>query len=437
MIVAAVAASAALSQSYNPAVTFEPYQPSGIYAVGQRVGWTLHAPLGLGSQRFHYTIRENNAVDLKSGEVDLSSGQSVIETSVDHPAMIYVRLTPITDLPVDKNASLSAADLDRLTVGAAVAPLSLRPAAPRPADFDTWWAGKLAQLRKVPVNPKLNPVQSPRAEVEMSSVTLDSVGSHVRGYLAKPSKPGKYPALLIYQYAGVYALNPDTSAARAAEGWLTFNVDSHDMAPTEANAPSDYAEQGDQDRETSYFLNMYLRDTRALEYIRSRPDWDGHTVVLMGTSMGGQQSLVTAGLNPGKVTAVLVNVPSGADSQAALYGRPLIPTGTSKSRPSRAPLCISIRSTLPLGSPRRLSPVSASSTRFRHRTASSPRWRRSRDQRKPCRWSKAITTTSPLRKRALTINVRGRFWMSFAEPDAFRHPRRPHLPGRATYYGGI
>ena len=321
MIVAAVAASAALSQSYNPAVTFEPYQPSGIYAVGQRVGWTLHAPLGLGSQRFHYTIRENNAFDLKSGEVDLSSGQSVIETSVDHPAMIYVRLTPITDLPVDKNASLSAADLDRLTVGAAVAPLSLRPAAPRPADFDTWWAGKLAQLRKVPVNPKLNPVQSPRAEVEMSSVTLDSVGSHVRGYLAKPSKPGKYPALLIYQYAGVYALNPDTSAARAAEGWLTFNVDSHDMAPTEANAPSDYAEQGDQDRETSYFLNMYLRDTRALEYIRSRPDWDGHTVVLMGTSMGGQQSLVTAGLNPGKVTAVLVNVPSGADSQAALYGR--------------------------------------------------------------------------------------------------------------------
>ena len=36
--------------------------------------------------------------------------------------------------------------------------------------------------------------------------------------------------------------------------------------------------------------------------------------------MGGQQSLVTAGLNP-KVTAVLVNEPSGADSNGELHGR--------------------------------------------------------------------------------------------------------------------
>jgi cephalosporin-C deacetylase len=74
-------------------------------------------------------------------------------------------------------------------------------------------------------------------------------------------------------------------------------------------------------RDTSYFLDMYLRDTRALEFIRRSPRWDGETVVLTGTSMGGQQSLVTAGLNPGKVTAVLVDEPSGADSNGDLHGR--------------------------------------------------------------------------------------------------------------------
>jgi hypothetical protein len=37
--------------------------------------------------------------------------------------------------------------------------------------------------------------------------------------------------------------------------------------------------------------------------------------------MGGQQSLVTAGLNPGRVTAVVVNEPSGADSNGAPHGR--------------------------------------------------------------------------------------------------------------------
>ncbi len=36
--------------------------------------------------------------------------------------------------------------------------------------------------------------------------------------------------------------------------------------------------------------------------------------------MGGQQSLVTAALRPHRVTAVIVNVPSGADSNGDLYG---------------------------------------------------------------------------------------------------------------------
>jgi len=40
---------------------------------------------------------------------------------------------------------------------------------------------------------------------------------------------------------------------------------------------------------------MYLRDSRAIDYIASRPDWDGKTIVVMGTSMGGHQSLVAAG----------------------------------------------------------------------------------------------------------------------------------------------
>ena len=307
--------------TYNPAVTFEPFHADGIYKVGERVGWTLRAPLGLGPQRFSYTMRVNNFAEVKSGTIDLASGEGTIETRLDAPGMLYVRLTQLWDKPAAADAPpLTPAELDRLTVGAAVAPMDLKPAVPRPADFDAFWAGKLAALKKVPINPVLVPTPTAQAGVELSTVTLDSVGSHVRGYLAKPAKPGKYPALLIYQYAGVYPLAPETASARAAEGWLAFDVDSHDMAPTEATAPRDYTQQGASDRETSYFLNMYLRDTRALDYIRSRPDWDGRTVVLMGTSMGGQQSLATAGLNPGRVTAVIVNVASGADSNGALHG---------------------------------------------------------------------------------------------------------------------
>jgi len=108
---------------------------------------------------------------------------------------------------------------------------------------------------------------------------LDSLGSHVQGYLAKPQREGKFPALVIYQYAGVYALQPETVTNRAADGWLVLDVDSHDMPPNESTGPPrNYHGIGNTDRETSYFLNMYLRDTRAIDYITTCPDWDGKTI---------------------------------------------------------------------------------------------------------------------------------------------------------------
>ena len=73
-------------------------------------------------------------------------------------------------------------------------------------------------------------------------------------------------------------------------------------------------------RDESYFLRMYLGVYRAVEYLASRPDWDGKTIVVTGTSMGGQQSFVAAGLNP-RVTDLVVNVPAGADVTAALHER--------------------------------------------------------------------------------------------------------------------
>jgi cephalosporin-C deacetylase-like acetyl esterase len=209
-------------------------------------------------------------------------------------------------------------------------------ATPRPDDFDAFWARKLAAQAKIPINPALTPVQAGVDGVEMSTFVVDALGSKAQGYFAKPVTPGKYPALMLLQYAGVYALNAHSVAAHAAEGWLVMDVDSHDKLPSDSagNIPRNYQAVGNTDRETSYFLNMYLRDSRALDYLMTRPDWDGKTIVLMGTSMGGQQSLVLAGLRPDKITAVLVCVPAGADTNGDLHGRkagyPNWPSGDSQ-----------------------------------------------------------------------------------------------------------
>jgi cephalosporin-C deacetylase-like acetyl esterase len=193
----------------------------------------------------------------------------------------------------------------------------------RPDDFDAFWAGKLAAQAEVPIHPRLTAVEADTAGVEMHTFVLDALGSKAQGYIARPAKDGKFPALVLLQYAGVYALNAPAVATRAAEGWLVINVDSHDKLPSDpsGNIPRNYAAVGNTDRETSYFLNMYLRDSRVLDYLFTRPDWDGKTIVLMGTSMGGQQSLALAGLRPAKISAVLVCVPAGMDLNGDLHGR--------------------------------------------------------------------------------------------------------------------
>ena len=80
---------------------------------------------------------------------------------------------------------------------------------------------------------------------------LDALGSKAHGYIAKPTKEGKFPALIQLQYAGVYALNARGDEQRAAAGWLVINVDSHDKLPTDPSGgiPRNYQTIGNTDRE--------------------------------------------------------------------------------------------------------------------------------------------------------------------------------------------
>ena len=169
----------------------------------------------------------------------------------------------------------------------------------------------------------LTPVDTDVPGVELNMFELDALGSKAHGYVAKPAREGRFPAAHPAAVRRRLRAQRRAAARRAAEGWLMLNVDSHDKLPSDpsGNIPRSYQAVGNTDREKSYFLNMYLRDSRALDYLLTRPDWDGKTIVLTGGSMGGQQSLALAGLRPEKITAVLVCVPAGADTNGDLHGR--------------------------------------------------------------------------------------------------------------------
>src|SRR3569833_3800546 len=277
MVLAAVAATAvlAVAQQRPPVpqqLTFVPDRADGIYGVGETVGWTVLPGPVEPTYRYKWTIRRNNAVVLKEGNLDLSSGHDRIEIKGDEPEMIYVAIEPTAKLVPDAAQATPtppppAAGPGRgnpngytggntgrnnglYAMGAAVAPLKIGLATPRPADFDLFWDGKLAQQAKIPINPVLTPAATDTQGVEMSTYVLDALGSHAQGYIAKPAHEGKFPALLLLQYAGVYALNAKAIAARAAEGWLVMAEDSHDKLPSEprGDIPMNYAQVGNTTR---------------------------------------------------------------------------------------------------------------------------------------------------------------------------------------------
>jgi cephalosporin-C deacetylase-like acetyl esterase len=329
-----LAASSALAQP----LTLTPLNPSGIYQPGEKAGWTVTLPDGAAAPSGHYTytIKKNNQEEIKSGELDLSSGKARIDLSLDEPAMLYVQITP----PAAGGGAATNSDggpprrgrggRGGLVVGAAIAPTKLQPSAPRPADFDSFWEAKMKLLGEIPENAVLTPGDSGKPEVEYFTITMDNLnGAHVHGQLAKPKKEGKFPALVIFQWASPpYPLQKAWVTDRAAQGWLVLNIEPHDVLPDQppsyyAALPQElknYQAIGRDDRDKCYFLQMYLADVRAVDYLAGRPDWDGQTLVAMGTSMGGQQSLCVAGLDP-KVTHVIVNEPSGCDADGPLHGR--------------------------------------------------------------------------------------------------------------------
>ena len=66
-------------------LTFTPYHANDIYDVGETVGWTVTPGPVTPTYEYKWTIRRNNAVVLKEGKLDLSSGKDKIEITANSP----------------------------------------------------------------------------------------------------------------------------------------------------------------------------------------------------------------------------------------------------------------------------------------------------------------------------------------------------------------
>ncbi len=269
-----------------------------------------------------YSLSHAGLTALTAGRAELQGEPIHVKGVLPEPGFLrcQVKVTPPHGPPLIAVAA------------AAVSPEMIQPSLPAPDDFDEFWALQKKRLAQVPATAEVTPVESPDENIEAFDVQVACLGpTPVSGYLARPKNaaPKSLPAILYVHGAGVRSSSLGSAVEGAQMGMLALDINAHgipngrpakyyrDLA---AGKLKNYRHDGRDSRDTSYFLGMYLRLMRAMDFLTAQPEWDGKILIVSGHSQGGGQSLVAAGLEP-RVTAIAVGVPAMCDHSGQVINR--------------------------------------------------------------------------------------------------------------------
>ena len=272
-------------------------------------------------------LRRGDDGKTENGEaVSSAANPLTIETSMGKPGFVNIAVTACDDngkpLKDEKNQEIK---FD----GGAGAGLEKLESYPEPKDFDAFWAGQKAKLAQVPLKANMTEVPSKDPKFLVYDVKVDCAGKKpVVGYFTKPKDAGakSLKAKVTYEGYGVFSAKPEMQ-----EGMMIFKINAHGiengMEPEYYKKLLDgelksYAFNNEENAnpETAYFNGMMLRAMRALEFVKSQPEWDGKNLISYGGSQGGFQSLSAAGLD-GDVTSCTAFVPWCCDLGGINLGR--------------------------------------------------------------------------------------------------------------------
>jgi len=263
-----------------------PDKTNGVYQVGDTVHWTVAWEGGTNPPAARYLLKSGGLTKVGQGDLTFSNDMATVDSQFDKPNTMLLEVDWLTN---------------HVWGGAVAAPDKIFPAAPPPDDFDTFWEAKLEELEKIPANAQLEKVDSGKAGVAYWKITMDNIGgTHIQGQIARPEAGEKFPALLILQYAGAYKLQKSWVTDRAKDGWLALDIEAHDIPIDNPDSYykkiyatggelNNYWNIGNDDRDKSYYLRMYLSCVQAMKYLKSRPDWNGKTLVVMVRARAGSR----------------------------------------------------------------------------------------------------------------------------------------------------
>ena len=317
-----------------------PDRPLAMYACGE-------------TAKFVVKVTDTNGVPLKAGKVTtvldnfgphIVAPTNVVDLANGNPFTVcgtlaepgFLRLVLRSDLAGFPTTQYRQ---DEWFASVGFEPEKLRPAAPCPADFDAFWAKGREEVKKVPLDAKVEPsAKWSNANWNVWGVSFATLGGRrVYGWLAKEkSAKGKLPVIVQVAAAGFggWSQNP-----RITPGYLNlfmtvfpFPPDAETQKPAYEKLNADcrakwpgasrYCTAGiaSDDPRDCYFYPVLLGIDRAIDWVAAREDADLGRFVYDGTSQGGGFGLFCVGLNR-HFTKGVFHVPALTDHSAHRAGR--------------------------------------------------------------------------------------------------------------------
>jgi len=311
-------------------------RPTALYKANEGVSFNialLDQGKPMASGEVTYVLTKDGLPTGQQGKVSVVDGKAMVQGKLAEPGFLQLRAAYRSDPKAVPVTALAGAGIDVEMI---------KPSAPVPDDFDAFWTAQKAKLAAVPVNARLTSVPSHSKTLAAFDVQADCLGAPVSGYLVKPidAKPKSLPIIMTVHGAGVSSSSLGGASGWAAKGFVAMDMNAHGLPngkPIEyyknlyATTMKDYRFEGRDSREKCYFTGMFLRLVRGLDVLTSQSEWDGKTIIVYGSSQGGYQAIVAAGLDP-RVTFFGAGVPAGCDHTGMLANRiagwpKLVPNG--------------------------------------------------------------------------------------------------------------
>ena len=216
-------------------------------------------------------------------------------------------------------------------IGAAAEPEKIIHRTTAPRGFKEFWAKKRAELDALEIK-ELEKIKVRDSKgVQVYDVKISCTSKRpVSGCFAKPADAvkGKHPAIVFFHGAGVNSCSSYNVWKYALSGWITMELNAHGIKNLQAPEYYNDLKKGElhrydsklyKSREDYYMRDMYLRLMRALDYVKSHPEWNGKDLVVVGVSQGGLQAVIAGALDE-KVSLIRAGVPSRADFYSEFHG---------------------------------------------------------------------------------------------------------------------